>query len=91
MIQIDDVNSFDNSIIAPFLERIKTAGLKESDVDIGNIYGYLYLFDALKLYAMAARKILNETSKPENLLNGRMMLNNMRRMKFSGTGFFYRI
>ncbi|CAI2351204.1 unnamed protein product [Caenorhabditis sp. 36 PRJEB53466] len=81
---IDDVNSFDNSIIGPFVERIKDVGLTEADVDIANIYGYLYLFDALKLYALAARKLLNETGKPENLLNGRLLWQNMRRMKFVG-------
>ncbi|KAK6058016.1 hypothetical protein COOONC_04418 [Cooperia oncophora] len=31
---IDDVNSFDNSIIQPFIDRVKEAGLTESDVDI---------------------------------------------------------
>ncbi|CAD6199387.1 unnamed protein product [Caenorhabditis auriculariae] len=81
---IDDVNSFDNTIIAPFIERIKGVGLTEADVDIANIYGYLYLFDALKLYALAARAVLNETGVPENLLNGRMMWNSMRRMQFEG-------
>ncbi|RCN53400.1 ligand-binding protein, receptor family [Ancylostoma caninum] len=81
---VDDVNSFDNSIITPFLERIKDAGLTEADVDIANIYGYLYLFDALKLYALAARKVMNETGDARNLVNGRMMWNTMRRLKFSG-------
>ncbi|EFO92200.1 CRE-GCY-8 protein [Caenorhabditis remanei] len=83
-LSIDDVNSFDNTIIGPFVERIKDVGLTEADVDIANIYGYLYLFDALKLYALAARKVLNETGKAENLLNGRMMWQNMRKMKFIG-------
>lgn len=81
---VDDVNSFDNSIIGPFLEKIKDVGLTEADVDVANIYGYLYLFDALKLYALAARKVLNETGRPENLLNGKMMWNNMRKMNFAG-------
>ncbi|KAL6739783.1 hypothetical protein Aduo_013196 [Ancylostoma duodenale] len=81
---VDDVNSFDNSIITPFLERIKDAGLTEADVDIANIYGYLYLFDALKLYALAAKKVMNETGDPRNLVNGRVMWNTMRRLKFSG-------
>ncbi|CAL2041129.1 unnamed protein product [Caenorhabditis brenneri] len=81
---IDDVNSFDNTIVGPFVERIKDVGLTEADVDIANIYGYLYLFDALKLYALAARKVLNETGKAENLINGRMMWQNMRKMKFVG-------
>ncbi|CAB3409839.1 unnamed protein product [Caenorhabditis bovis] len=81
---VDDVNSFDNTIVGPFIERLKEAGLTEADVDIANIYGYIYLFDALKLYAMTARKVLNETGKPENLLNGRLMWSNMRRLSFDG-------
>lgn len=32
--QIDDVNGFDNSIVAPFVERIKEAGMTEKDVDL---------------------------------------------------------
>ncbi|KAK6749596.1 hypothetical protein RB195_001919 [Necator americanus] len=81
---VDDVNSFDNSVIIPFLDRIKEAGLTEADVDIANIYGYLYLFDALKLYALAAKKVMNETGDARNLVNGRVMWNTMRRMKFTG-------
>ncbi|ETN69378.1 ligand-binding protein, receptor family [Necator americanus] len=81
---VDDVNNFDNSVIIPFLDRIKEAGLTEADVDIANIYGYLYLFDALKLYALAAKKVMNETGDARNLVNGRVMWNTMRRMKFTG-------
>ncbi|VDM73121.1 unnamed protein product [Strongylus vulgaris] len=81
---IDDVNSFDNSIVGPFIELIKEAGLTEADVDIANIYGYLYLFDALKLYALTAKKVMNETGDARNLVNGRTMWNAMRRMKFTG-------
>lgn len=95
-LQIDDVNGFDNSITAPFLERIKEAGLTEADVDLvsllllpqsaqPNIYGYLYLFDGLKLYAMAARKALNDSGQnPDVLLNGNIIWNAMRKMKFLG-------
>ncbi|GMT23960.1 hypothetical protein PFISCL1PPCAC_15257, partial [Pristionchus fissidentatus] len=43
---IDDVNGFDNTIIVPFLDRVKEEGLTEADIDIANIYGYIYLFDA---------------------------------------------
>ncbi|KHJ95852.1 hypothetical protein OESDEN_04193 [Oesophagostomum dentatum] len=81
---VDDVNSFDNSIVGPFLERIKDAGLGEADVDLANVYGYLYLFDALKLYALTARKVMNETGDLRSLTNGRVMWNSMRRMKFTG-------
>lgn len=33
-IQIDDVNGFDNSIVLPFLERLKEDGLTEQDIDV---------------------------------------------------------
>ncbi|CAJ0929082.1 unnamed protein product, partial [Mesorhabditis belari] len=81
---IDDVNGFDNSIVQPFLEKIKDVGLKQQDVDLGNVYGYLYLFDALKLYAMTARAVMNETGNPDSLLDGRLMWNKMRRISFLG-------
>uniref|UniRef100_A0A7I5EAR9 guanylate cyclase n=1 Tax=Haemonchus contortus TaxID=6289 RepID=A0A7I5EAR9_HAECO len=81
---IDDVNSFDNSIIQPFIDRVKEAGLTEADVDIANVYGYLNLFDSLKLYALAARKAMNETGGAKNLVNGRKMWNIMRKIKFTG-------
>ncbi|GMT22362.1 hypothetical protein PFISCL1PPCAC_13659, partial [Pristionchus fissidentatus] len=81
---IDDVNGFDNTIIIPFLERVKEEGLTEGDIDIANIYGYIYLFDALKLYAMGARKVLNETGNPAAVLDGIRVWNAMRRMVFPG-------
>ncbi|CAJ0579547.1 unnamed protein product, partial [Mesorhabditis spiculigera] len=33
-LQIDDVNGFDNSIVGPFLEKVKDVGLKQQDVDL---------------------------------------------------------
>ncbi|KAF8370540.1 hypothetical protein PRIPAC_76969 [Pristionchus pacificus] len=96
---IDDVNGFDNSIIVPFLERVKEEGMNENDVDIvsishlpinihpfgqANIYGYIYLFDALKLYAMGARRVLNETNNPAAVLDGMRVWNAIRRMTFPG-------
>ncbi|GMR46766.1 hypothetical protein PMAYCL1PPCAC_16961, partial [Pristionchus mayeri] len=96
---IDDVNGFDNSIITPFLDRVKEEGMTENDVDLvislslslslslsqqANIYAYIYLFDALKLYAMGARKVLNETRNPAAVLDGLKVWNAMRRMVFPG-------
>lgn len=49
-----------------------------------NIYGYIYLFDSLKLYALAARKVLNETGNPSAVLDGFRVWNAMRRMVFPG-------
>ncbi|KAK5982629.1 Receptor-type guanylate cyclase gcy-8 [Trichostrongylus colubriformis] len=81
---IDDVNSFDNSIIQPFIDRIKDVGLRETDVDIANIYGYLNLFDSLKLYALAARKSMNESGGSKNIVNGRAIWSMMRKLNFQG-------
>ncbi|GMS95519.1 hypothetical protein PENTCL1PPCAC_17694, partial [Pristionchus entomophagus] len=81
---IDDVNGFDNTILTPFLERVKEEGLTEADVDVANIYAYIYLFDALKLYAMGARKVLNETNNPASVLDRFRVWNAMRRMVFPG-------
>ncbi|GMS88922.1 hypothetical protein PENTCL1PPCAC_11097, partial [Pristionchus entomophagus] len=81
---IDDVNGFDNTIITPFLNRLKEDGLTEQDIDVTNIYGYIYLFDALKLYALSARKVLNETGNPSAVLDGMRVWNAMRRMVFTG-------
>ncbi|VDK18819.1 unnamed protein product [Anisakis simplex] len=77
---IDDVNGFDNTVVQPFLERIELSGLKQEDVDIvtdanlfeGNIYAYLYLFDALKLYVLAAQRTYNSTGDPMSIRDGRL-------------------
>ncbi|GMR62164.1 hypothetical protein PMAYCL1PPCAC_32359, partial [Pristionchus mayeri] len=56
----------------------------ENDLNVANIYGYIYLFDALKLYALAARRVLNETGNPSAVLDGFRVWNSMRRMVFNG-------
>ncbi len=33
-IQIDDINGFDNALIAPFMERITKAGMTKDDIDL---------------------------------------------------------
>ncbi|TMS39016.1 hypothetical protein L596_005614 [Steinernema carpocapsae] len=50
-----------------------------------NIFGYLHLYDSLKLYSLAVRKVLNETNNNATMLNdGRLVWNAMRRMSFEG-------
>jgi hypothetical protein len=50
-----------------------------------NIYGYIHLYDALKLYSLAARMGLNETGgNPNVTTDGRFLWNKMRRMSFPG-------
>jgi guanylate cyclase len=59
---IDDVNGFDNAVLNPFKERIEGNGLSIEDLNMANVYGYIHLYDALKLYCLAARMALNEVS-----------------------------
>ncbi|KAI1712050.1 receptor family ligand binding region domain-containing protein [Ditylenchus destructor] len=81
---IDDVNGFDNTLLAPFKERVEANGLSVNDLNLQNIYGYIHLYDALKLYSLAARKALNETKNPNVTTDGRFLWNKMRRMTFPG-------
>uniref|UniRef100_A0A914GTY0 guanylate cyclase n=1 Tax=Globodera rostochiensis TaxID=31243 RepID=A0A914GTY0_GLORO len=82
---IDDVNGFDNTILAPFKERIESNGLLVDNLNLQNIYGYIHLYDALKLYSLAARMALNETGgNPNVTIDGRFLWNKMRRMQFPG-------
>ncbi|RCN50823.1 hypothetical protein ANCCAN_03022 [Ancylostoma caninum] len=60
---IDDTNGFDDRMITPFAERLSSIGLDEKDIDLTNIYGYIALFDALKMFATAGRRVLNSTGQ----------------------------
>uniref|UniRef100_A0A8R1I1L4 guanylate cyclase n=2 Tax=Caenorhabditis japonica TaxID=281687 RepID=A0A8R1I1L4_CAEJA len=81
---VDDVNGFDDSIVGSFVEKIEKHGLQKADIDTTNINGYLHLFDSLKLYAIAIRKVLNETGNEAFVTNGQYIWNRMRRMSFEG-------
>ncbi|KAF7635102.1 Guanylate cyclase, partial [Meloidogyne graminicola] len=82
---IDDVNGFDNTILTPFKERVESNGMSVEDLNLQNIYGYIHLYDALKLYSLAARIALNETGgNPNVTTDGRYLWNKMRRMAFPG-------
>ncbi|CAJ0605270.1 unnamed protein product [Cylicocyclus nassatus] len=81
---IDDTNGFDERMITPFLERLATIGLDEKDIDIGNIYGYIALFDSIKTFATAGRKVLNSTGNFASVLDGKLMWSAMRRMIVPG-------
>uniref|UniRef100_A0A915CU52 Receptor ligand binding region domain-containing protein n=1 Tax=Ditylenchus dipsaci TaxID=166011 RepID=A0A915CU52_9BILA len=81
---IDDVNGFDNTLMAPFKERVEANGMSVDDLNLQNIYGYVHLYDALKLYSLAARAALNESKDPNVTVDGRVLWNKMRRMQFAG-------
>uniref|UniRef100_A0A1I7XTK7 ANF_receptor domain-containing protein n=1 Tax=Heterorhabditis bacteriophora TaxID=37862 RepID=A0A1I7XTK7_HETBA len=81
---IDDTNGFDDRVITPFVERLKSIGLEEKDIDLSNIYGYIALFDALKMFATAGRRVINTTGDFSSATDGKMMWNAMRRMTIPG-------
>uniref|UniRef100_A0A914E701 Guanylate cyclase n=1 Tax=Acrobeloides nanus TaxID=290746 RepID=A0A914E701_9BILA len=81
---IDDINGFDNTLVTPFKERVEANGITTDQLNMANIYGYIHLYDALKLYALAARTALNETMNPNITVDGRFIWNKMRRLQFSG-------
>uniref|UniRef100_A0A914WE67 guanylate cyclase n=1 Tax=Plectus sambesii TaxID=2011161 RepID=A0A914WE67_9BILA len=82
---IDDVNGFDDLLVTPFVEKIEAYGLKAADIDMGSIYGYLHLYDALKLYVLALRRSLELSNGNESVVDdGWQMWNHMRRLSFAG-------
>uniref|UniRef100_A0AC34GW29 Guanylate cyclase n=1 Tax=Panagrolaimus sp. ES5 TaxID=591445 RepID=A0AC34GW29_9BILA len=82
---IDDVNGFDNTVVVtPFKERIESNGISVDELNLQNIYGYIHLYDSLKLYAIAARAALNETGDPKILNDGKFIWNKMRKLTFPG-------
>ncbi|CAI5448960.1 unnamed protein product [Caenorhabditis angaria] len=81
---VDDVNGFDDTIVSSFVEKIEKYGLHKDNIDSSNIYGYLHLFDALRLYALALRKVINETNNEAYVTNGQFIWNKMRRLSFEG-------
>uniref|UniRef100_A0A914YHR3 Receptor ligand binding region domain-containing protein n=1 Tax=Panagrolaimus superbus TaxID=310955 RepID=A0A914YHR3_9BILA len=82
---VDDVNGFDNTVVVtPFKERIESNGILVEELNLQNIYGYIHLYDSLKLYALAARAALNETGDPKILNDGKFIWNKMRKLTFPG-------
>ncbi|WKY06082.1 hypothetical protein Q1695_006352 [Nippostrongylus brasiliensis] len=81
---IDDVNGFDDTLVTPFRERVESNGMTVDDLDMRNIYGYIHLYDALRLYAIAVRRAMNRTDNPKAYEDGRFVWNQMRRLSFPG-------
>lgn len=82
---IDDVNGFNTEpLLIPFRQRVEANGMSIDQLNIDNLYGYLHLYDSLKLYALAARAALNETGDKNIVTDGRYLWNKMRRMTFPG-------
>uniref|UniRef100_A0A914ZAW5 Receptor ligand binding region domain-containing protein n=1 Tax=Panagrolaimus superbus TaxID=310955 RepID=A0A914ZAW5_9BILA len=82
---VDDVNGFNiEPLLIPFKQRIEANGISIDELNIDNLYGYLHLYDSLKLYAIAARMALNETNNPKIVFDGRFLWNKMRRLTFPG-------
>ncbi|CAJ0928799.1 unnamed protein product, partial [Mesorhabditis belari] len=81
---VDDVNGFDDKIVENFIQRMKKHNLKREDLDVSNIYGYIHLYDSVKLYALAVRMALNETGNPAYVTNGQYIWSKMRKLSFEG-------
>ncbi|CAB3405731.1 unnamed protein product [Caenorhabditis bovis] len=81
---VDDVNGFDDTVVSSFVEKVEKHGLTKDDISVSDVYGYIHLFDALKLYALAIRKVLNQTANEAYITNGQYVWNQMRRMSFEG-------
>lgn len=82
---IDDVNGFNiEPLLNPFRQRVESNGMSLDELNINNLYGYLHLYDSLKLYAIAARMALNETGDRNIVTDGRFLWNKMRRLTFPG-------
>ncbi|CAD6196262.1 unnamed protein product [Caenorhabditis auriculariae] len=82
-LQIDDVNGFDNALVTPFKEKIDAAGVAVDDLE-SNVYGYVHLYDSLRLYALAVRTAMNATGREDIYLDGKTIWNTMRRLGFPG-------
>ncbi|CAD5223083.1 unnamed protein product [Bursaphelenchus okinawaensis] len=81
---IDDSNGFDNALLTPFKEKVSAFGINADELNLENIYGYIHLYDALKLYCLAARKAINSTGRLNVIEDGRLLWNTMRGMTFPG-------
>ncbi|CAK5041097.1 unnamed protein product [Meloidogyne enterolobii] len=101
---VDDVNGFDNVLVDTFVSRIEKFGLAKEDLDLKmasstrpsegstqtqtNTFAYLHLYDSLKLYALAVRKVMNKTDEANQtaaVLDGHQIWSAMRRLSFDGS------
>ncbi|CAI4222117.1 unnamed protein product [Auanema sp. JU1783] len=81
---VDDVNGFDDYIVSAFVSKLEKYGVTKNELDLSNIYGYIHLYDSLKLYAMAVKKTLEDSGNEAFVTNGQFIWNKMRRMSFEG-------
>uniref|UniRef100_A0A0N4Z5Y0 Guanylate cyclase n=1 Tax=Parastrongyloides trichosuri TaxID=131310 RepID=A0A0N4Z5Y0_PARTI len=82
---VDDINGFDDTLVNPFKEKLISNNLDVTELDLNNVYGYIHLYDALKLYALTIRQIMNKTQgDAAEANNGKVVWNEMRRFSFPG-------
>uniref|UniRef100_A0A158PBL1 Guanylate cyclase n=1 Tax=Angiostrongylus cantonensis TaxID=6313 RepID=A0A158PBL1_ANGCA len=67
-----------------FFANYIASGMSVEDLDIMNIYGYIHLYDALRLYAIAVRTSMNITGNFTIYEDGNFVWNQMRRLTFPG-------
>ncbi|CAD5220722.1 unnamed protein product [Bursaphelenchus okinawaensis] len=84
---VDDANGFDDALLNGFIERVGNYGLSVDDLDRSDIFGYLNLYDSLKLYGLAARKVFTANgNNATTITDGRLIWNAMRKVSFQGIG-----
>uniref|UniRef100_A0A0K0EE46 Guanylate cyclase n=1 Tax=Strongyloides stercoralis TaxID=6248 RepID=A0A0K0EE46_STRER len=82
---VDDINGFDDTLVNPFKEKLISNSLDINELDLNNVYGYIHLYDSLKLYALIVRSIMNKTNgDPNGANNGKLVWSEMRRYSFPG-------
>uniref|UniRef100_A0A0N4ZBT9 Guanylate cyclase n=1 Tax=Parastrongyloides trichosuri TaxID=131310 RepID=A0A0N4ZBT9_PARTI len=82
---VDDVNGFENTLVLPFKEQMEKNKIDIDQLDLKNLYGYIHLYDALKLYALVGRELIKEYEGNFSAANdGKLVWNKMRRYSFPG-------
>uniref|UniRef100_A0A0K0EG58 Guanylate cyclase n=1 Tax=Strongyloides stercoralis TaxID=6248 RepID=A0A0K0EG58_STRER len=87
---IDDIFSFNDTVVEHFKQKMSKNNIDINQLDLNNIYGYIQLYDSLKLYALVVKKLIKQSNGDFNVTNnGKLIWDKMRR--FSFPGFMYNI
>ncbi|CEF60352.1 Guanylate cyclase [Strongyloides ratti] len=82
---VDDIYSFNNTLMLHFKEKMLKNNIDINDLNLDNIFGYINLYDSLKLYVLVVKKLLQQHNGNFSVINnGSLIWNKMRRFKFSG-------
>ncbi|PIO75692.1 hypothetical protein TELCIR_02250 [Teladorsagia circumcincta] len=78
------MSAFHKGDCASHEPRISTSAACGAPAAMTNIYGYIALFDSLKMFATAGRRVLNRTGQFSALSDGKLMWDTMRRITIPG-------